>query len=306
MTEKKKKIIKFTDGPDSILKNLKAFNLGDVVGVNTLPTSDIVSKLWRKLNCNKCGSTGINLVSFGENETVAAAQGRCLACSKLHWLFFSSEEIWSADIIIVIGSSKDETYKQQFSELTCQLCGSDMVISPNKDHDKYDIISILPFHHSCKSASCKFKLNFLFWDTPMSYFKKAMALAKEVFEHSEKAGLVFVLSALETYLQKAFMFSSTGNKYLVNKRKVNFQNLSEASEIYNAFMNINLNTITPNSSWAVMKDGFKKRHGIIHNAGMDRNFVKIIVEKDYVNKLKSIVEEFVNKLNAKLEEQGLF
>ncbi len=302
----KDKILDFSEGPQSLLSNLQLFEYGNIVRVSPLPTSDIVFAISKSIGCNECRKKSLRLIAYEENGPVSSAFCRCLECAKINFLFFSTETLWSPDLLVVMGSSKDGHYLDELQNISCKLCGSTMTISPMLDHDEYDFVSILPLHHSCTNKKCKLKYNIIFWDYPKSYFQAAMNITDEVFEHSEKAGLVFLVAALETYLQKAFMFSSPQNKYLVRKRKVNFQNLKQATEVYKVFMETDLQSVITNSQWELMVTGFKKRHAIIHNAGMDGNFKKIIIDRDFVNQLKSVITEFVEKLNLGLESKCIF
>lgn len=221
-------------------------------------------------------------------------------------MFLSEEPLWSADLLILVGSSKSGTYREQLKNLNCKKCNSPMEIKFKRPDNEYDFLMVLPMLIACTNRTCDCRFNCIFWDTPKSYFHLALQLAEEVTPHSPRAALVFLVAALETYLQKAFMFLSPATKFLVQKRKVNFQSLSEANEYYRQFLGLDLKQILESQEWEIISNGISKRHGLIHNSGLDKHFEEIFVEEDEIQPLKELLIKFVTKINSKLEQMAIF
>ena len=101
------------------------------------------------------------------------------------------------------------------------------------------------------------------------------------------------------------MFQSPKYKYLVQQRKVNFQSLKESGDIYKEFMGIDIKSVISNQEWESLAKSITRRHGLIHNSGLNRHFEEIIVESNEIEPLKALVIKFVGGVNSKLEEAGV-
>lgn len=306
MPEFKDKIICIKGGPSELVAHPEILSHGNVIQVSPLPTISDIKALVGQSGCRECGKKTIRLIAYETSERVGGVKGRCANCQANFWIFLSEEHLWSADLLIVVGSSKDHEYREQLKGLKCKKCQSRMEIQFKRPDNEYDFLMILPMLMVCTNKVCDCRINTIFWDTPKCYFKLALKLAEEVIPHSPKAALVFIVSALETYLQKAFMFQSLDNKFLVQKRKVNFQSLSDASEVYKQFLDLDLKQILDNKEWEIISNSITRRHGLIHNSGLDRHFEEICVEGSEIEPLKELVVKFVNIINEKLEDAGIF
>ena len=80
--------------------------------------------------------------------------------------------------------------------------------------------------------------------------------------------------------------------------------MNDSNENFKQFMDVDLKSIIDNQEWESLANSITKRHGLIHNAGLDRNFEEIIVEDKEIEPLKSLVSKFVESVNAKLEKDG--
>ena len=122
---------------------------------------------------------------------------------------------------------------------------------------------------------------------------------------SPRGGLVFLVSALETFLQKAFLFQSTSNKFLIEHRRVNFQSLHDARDFYDQFMGVDLKTLVTDSQWNMLGNAIRDRHGLIYNAGFDRQFELIKVSSSDLAPLRAAIVDFVSALSEALESEAL-
>ena len=292
-------------GPQELVAHPQVFSLGNVIQVSPLPLAEDIEKLINKCDCRECGKNSVRLIAYEHSEKVGGVLGRCDECRTLFWAFFSQEQPWSADLIIAIGSSKSGAYREQLKGLECTKCSSKMEVNFKKPDNEFDFQMILPIMLICANKKCDCRQNIIFWDTPKSYFHLALKLAEEVIPHSSRAALVLIMSALETYLQKAFMFQSPKYKYLVQQRKVNFQSLKESGDIYKEFMGIDIKSVISNQEWESLANSITRRHGLIHNSGLNRHFEEIIVESNEIEPLKALVIKFVGGVNSKLEEAGV-
>lgn len=304
MQKSKDKIVAIQGGPPALIAHPEVLSLGNVIQVSPLPKIQDVEALISGCECRECGMKSIRLIAYEISGSVGAVLGRCNSCRTLLWVFFSQDGAWSADLIIAIGSSKSGAYREQLKSLECKMCGSKMEVQFKKPDNEYDFLLVLPMMVACTNKKCDCRLNVIFWDTPKSYFQLALKFAEEVIPYSPRAALVFIVSALETYLQKAFMFKSPSNKFLVQKRKVNFQHLEEANDIYKQFMGIDLKLNISNQEWELLANSITRRHGLIHNSGLDRNFEEILVDANEIEPLKKLVVKFVDCINARLEDAG--
>lgn len=304
MQKSKDKIIVVEGGPSVLLANPEILLNGNVIQVSPLPTSSDIETVVEQSKCRECGNKALRLITYEKSEKVGGAMARCKKCQSLTWIFLSEERLWSADLIIAIGSSKSGAHREQLKDLKCVKCGSIMEAKFKRPDNEYDFLMVLPMLMVCTNKTCDCRMNTIFWDTPKSYFQLALKLAEEVIPHSSRAALVFIVSALETYLQKAFMFQSPTNKFLVQKRKINFQSLQDANDVYKQFMGLDLTQILDNKEWEIISSSITKRHGLIHNSGLDKHFEEICVDEEEIEPLKDMVVRFVNSINGKLEDAG--
>lgn len=305
MQKSNNKIIVIEGGPSELVAHPEVLSLGHVIEVSPLPNIRDIQVLISKCKCDKCGEKTIRLISYEASDAVGGIMGRCSNCRSLFWIFLSKERLWSGDLGIALGSFKNNTYRKQLRDSKCPKCKSNIKVQFKRPDNEYDFLIVLPVLIVCTNKLCDWRVSIIFWDSPKSYFQLAMKLAEEVIPCSPRAALVFIVSALETYLQKAFMFQSPNNKYLIQKRKVNFQSLQESNDIYKQYMGTDLTQYMNKKEWEILSNSIKRRHGLIHNAGLDKHFEEICVETGEIEPLKKLVVKIVNSINAKLENDGV-
>lgn len=292
---------------DRGLSNLseKLFELGHVFQVSPLPDGSALRRILEQCICSNCKSKGIYFLAYEKVGTIAALAGRCKNCRADYWAFFSECRPYSGDIIIVWGSTKAGSFKGEIDGFPCSKCGSLIKATQFKESSEYDFQMVLPLLLECTGSSCNVKHNTIFYDCPMAYFELALAMVDETLKASHRGGLVFTMSALETYLNKAFMFLEPRARYLVKKRKVNFQSLQDTKELYEEYFGIDLSATISKQDWSYLGDAMTKRHCLIHNAGLDINFSEISLSFEYVERAKQIVKDFIKAVNRRFEEKGM-
>ncbi len=296
--------VKFVDKPENLAKQPNLFALPKVIQISPLPDFEYVQALVSASRCPKCSAMSLRLLGYEISDKVAALFGRCKQCCSPVFAFFSEERPDSPNIIVVMSSAKDEAVCKELSELSCPVCNLKLEVMYKRDSEDYDIQRLLPAQVKCSNCSGGSR-NIIFWDRPEYYFRQALALADEVIPCSSRGGLVFLVAALETFLQKAFLFQSTTNYLLIKRRKVNFQSLQEARDLYNDTMGIDLIAYATDRQWNMLGNAIRDRHGLIHNAGFDKRFELIKVDASDLPRLRAAIVDFVSALTEALETQAL-
>jgi hypothetical protein len=124
-------------------------------------------------------------------------------------------------------------------------------------------------------------------------------LGKKVASDFPEIALVFCISALETYFRQLFEYHSDLNKFLVRRRRVNFQDLSETSEIIKEEFKIDISILAA-KDWPFLHEKFQLRHRIIHCASHDKKGKKIELTQGEIERLFSLVDDLVFKVEREL------
>jgi len=265
----------------------------------TLPSEKEFVDLHKHCQCRKCRN-GVSLVAFDLNDSCGALMVRCRSCYEDQFFFITKEQTTSPDICIFIMSPKLESTQSLFAGFKCPSC-KQLFQGITVDTTAYDIKTIVATHLQC--SNCRQCMNIVFWDPPRNYYQHSLKIGDRVRQVSPQAAVVFYVSALENYLQKAFLSASSFNKYLVRKRCVNFQNLEEAKEVFQEFFSLNLAQLA-GSNWEIMVDAVKKRNMIVHNAGHDKNFNLVNVDDADASTVRETISAFVdNTLRPELRKK---
>jgi hypothetical protein len=297
-------VVKFADRPENLVKCTGLLSMAKVIETSPLPRLEHIQAFVGVSSCPECNGMSLGLLGYEVSDRVAALYARCRQCRAPVFAFFSEEPPESPDIVVVMSPAKDDETGRQLRELSCSACGSALQILHMRDSENYDILRLLPAQVRCPQCAGSVR-NIIFWDRPEYYLRQALSIADEVSPCSPRAELVFLVAALETFLQKAFLFQSTSNKLLVERRKVSFQSLKEARDFYKEFMEVDLKTLTDDRQWSVLANAIQTRHGLIHNAGFDKRFEPIVVSPTDLPGLRTAVIDFVDALTEALEDRAL-
>ncbi len=258
-----------------------------VLFCRALPDRASLSNLPPTCRCPKCNAC-LSTVSAAVNSPVAAVLGRCATCLKEEFYFITSEPTSSVDIIVIMGPQTAPQYVAELNAIDCRKCGSRMV--PRPALQKGTIRNVVPVLLSCES--CKSAANFIFWDTPLFYFEHCVRVGSSLIDVSPEAAVVFYVAAVENFLQKTFLFAGDFNIFLVERRRVSFQQLREARDIFDSYFGVDISKAAGVDNWTALQDAVQKRHYIVHNAGHDKNFAPVAVTIDYATKVQRVVEDF--------------
>lgn len=265
------------------------------------PSRQDLEGLVGHMRCSRCSESRMGLVAVELNPPAAAIMTRCLNCMCEAFCFVTSEDTTSPDTAIFPGSSKSRRHEDLFKQFTCPACHAlwdDLDI----DKDLYDLKTILPVLARC--SKCRERFNVIFWDSPLTYFDYAVDVGNALLEVSPEAALVFYACALENFLQKAFVFASDFNRFLVKRRRASFQDMKEAKAIYKEYFKIDLVALS-GTDWQAIVEAVTKRNMIVHNAGHDHRFMPIDVSKDYAQQFRDTVTDLVKDKLDKLLRQKL-
>lgn len=254
-----------------------------------LPQREQVLSLASTLRCKDCGPGTLGVVAAHINPPAAALMCRCQKCLKAVYLFISSKDTTNADLAIFPGSSKSQYYQALFDQFKCPKC-KEKFPELGLATSQYDYLTILPIAAQCDKCGACF--NILFWDNPLTYFSCAFRTGDKVSGVSPEAALVFYVAGLENLLQKAFVFASRFNHFLVAKRKLSFQDLKRAAEVYREFFGLNLKELA-RKSWQPLIEAVQKRNCILHNAGHDQKFNPVQITTGEINDLRKLIWDFV-------------
>jgi len=256
-----------------------------------LPQREQLLSLAPSVCCKSCGPGTLGVVAAHINPPAAALMCRCQKCLEAVHLFISRKDTTNTDLAIFPGSSKSQYYQDLFNQFKCPKC-KERFPELGLDRSQYDYVTILPIVARCdKCGTC---FNILFWDNPLTYFSCAFRIGDKVSDVSPEAALVFYVSGLESLLQKAFVFASRFNHFLVAKRKVSFQDLNRAAEIYKAFFNLDLKQLA-SKAWQPLVEAVRKRNCVLHNAGHDQQFNPIQITIGEIGNLRNLIWDFVDK-----------
>jgi hypothetical protein len=294
----------FADKAENLQKFPDLLSKVKVMQISPLPDLMHIQELVKVSICPKCGKPNLALLGYEISGNIAAIFSRCKQCLNPIFTFLSEEPPESNDLIIVMNSAKDKSICEQIRTLKCPECNLPLEVIYKRESNDYDIQRLLPAQIRCTKCPRSLR-NIVFWDRPEYYYQQALKIVDEVINSSPRAALAFLVSAFETYLQKSFLFQSTSNKFLVERRKVNFQSLDEAKDLYMQFMDLDIKNLVTDGEWTILKKGAQNRHGLIHNAGFNRRFESIEVNSSDVSELRTAITNFVNALTKNLESKAL-
>lgn len=247
--------------------------------------------------CEKCGSMKLRPLVFVRGENNSAFLFECTECYTHVPFVFTKKRLSTPDVVINIVESVGDLNRQirgEPSHGTCPKCQKgeyrsiDLVRS---NRMALDIIECSNCHFSAPVMSVVRGTLFAY-----SY---DIQLAKKVAEDYPEIALVFCVAALETYFRQLFQYHSELNAYLVKQRRVNFQSLDEAKVIIKKEFGIDIVKLIE-KDWSFLRENFKKRNYVIHNASYDITGQKIELSGQEINKLSFIIDDLVYKIEMVL------
>jgi hypothetical protein len=247
-----------------------------------------------------CGSTKPRPLAFVIGATNAAFLYECIGCYKHTGFVFTKMPMSTNDLIINMVNDIDDLNKQlEREKARCSKCTSGVVRSIDVTKCNRMALDIV----ECNNCHFIAPIVSVVRNTIVAY-SHDIQLGKKVAEDYPEIALVFCVSAIETYFRQLFQYHSELNMYLVDKRKVNFQALSETKDIIKKEFGINIPELI-SKDWQFLCEKFQWRHLIIHNASHDRKGNIIEVSQPEINRLFSVADDLVYKVEMELFNRNI-
>jgi hypothetical protein len=245
--------------------------------------------------CN-CSSSKLRPLAFVIGENNSAFVYECIECYKTHPFVYTKKPLSTYDTILVIVNNVEDLKKQLEKESPniCSKCKSGSTKSIDVIKCKRMALDIL----ECNKCGFSVPAISVVRSTLFAY-SYDIQLGKKVAKEYPQISLVLCVSALETYFRQLFKYRSELNEFLVKKRRVNFQSLKETKAIFKKEFGIDIVKLVE-KDWQFLNEKFEMRHGIIHNASFDKYGNKIDISEQGINKLFSIVDDLVYKIEMEL------
>jgi len=251
----------------------------------------------QKYKCANCGSIKLRPIAFVRGGNNSAFLFECIDCYEHAPLVFTKRQLSTPDTIINIVENVGDLNKQIQKEPSHGTC-------PKCKNGKYQSIDLVKCNRMAldivECDNCHFSAPVIsIVRSTLSAYSHDIQLAKKVAEDYPDIALVFCVAALETYFRQLFQYHSELNTYLVERRRVNFQSLDETKTIIKKEFGIDIVKLIE-KDWSFLRENFKKRHCIIHNASYDLAGKEIKVSTQAINKLFSVVDDLVYKTEMEL------
>lgn len=253
---------------------------------------DIEKVIVQGYRCNKCASMKLRPLAFVRGENNSAFLVECIECYDLTPFVFTKKQLSTPDVVINIVENVgdlDKQIRKEPSHGTCSKCKKGIYQSIDKsicNRMSLDIVECDSCHFSAPIISIVRNTLFAY-----SYDIK---LGKKVAGEFPEIALVFCVAALETYFRQLFQYHSELNEYLVERRRINFQNLAETKTILKKEFGIDIAKLVQ-KDWNFLCERFRMRHKVIHHCS-----VGVTGKKIEINKLFSIADDLVYKVEMVL------
>lgn len=280
------------DGPfGDFLKHADPLAIGHVFSARTLPERWEIEALLARHFCHSCQSCAWRVVTQGTTDLCRSFLARCARCIEPPLFLYSSiVTLYSGDVVVFVRSLPVSEFVTQFNSLVCRECAGALHPSPSIEEVDASPEQVLPFLVRCDT--CSRALNFVLWDRPEHYFAYSLEIAAEA-KDAPRARLVLTVSALESFLQKAFVLQSRFNQHLVASRRVSFQ-LKDARQVYKAYFGFDILEGFGDDEWQLLAEAVQARNAIVHNAGLDRQHKRIVLTHEYVEKVVASIRLLVD------------
>lgn len=258
---------------------------------------DVQKAIVQGYRCNKCASMKLRPLAFVRGENNSAFLVECIECYDLTPFVFTKKQLSTPDVVINIVENVGDLNKQiqkEPSHETCSKCKVGNYQSIDTSICNRMALDIVECNY------CHFAMPIIsIVRSTLFAYSHDIQLAKKVAKDFPEIALVFCVAALETYFRQLFQYHSDLNAYLVQRRRVNFQSLDETKTILKKEFGIDIVKLIE-KDWSFLRENFKKRHSVIHNASYDVSGKKIELSEQEIDKLCFIVDDLVYKIEMVL------
>lgn len=247
--------------------------------------------------CTKCASDKLRPIAFVRGQDHSAFLFECVDCYEHAVFVFSNRQLTTPDVVINIVEKVGDLnrqIRQEPSHGKCPKCGLGKYGSIDTVKSNRMALDIV------ECSDCHFTLPIIsIVRNTLFAYSHDIQLAKKVSKEYPEISLVFCVSALETYFRQLFQHHSEVNAYLVEKRRINFQSLDETKTIIRKEFGVDIVKLIE-KDWNYLRESFRKRHCIIHNASYDLVGKRIDVSEQQIDRLLSVVDNLVYKTEMTL------
>ena len=258
---------------------------------------DIQKAIVQAYRCKKCSSMKLRPLAFVRGENNSAFLFECIECYDHAPFVFTKKPLSTPDVVINIVENVGDLNKRIQKEPShgicskCKLGSYQSIDTSICNRMALDIVE-------CNNCHFTMPIISIVRSTLFAY-SHDIQLAKKVAKDFPEIALVFCVAALETYFRQLFQYHSDFNAYLVQRRRINFQSLDETKTILKKEFGIDIVKLIE-KDWSFLRENFKKRHSVIHNASYDISGKKIELSEQEIDKLCFIVDDLVYKIEMVL------
>ena len=258
---------------------------------------DVEKVIVQGYRCNKFASMKLRPLVLFRGENNSAFLLECIECYELTPFVFTKSQLSTPDVVINIVENVgdlNEQIQKESSRGACSKCKTGSYQSIDASMCNRMVLDIVECHN------CHFQIPIIsVVRSTLFAYSHDIQLAKKVAKDFPEIALVFCVAALETYFRQLFQYHSDLNTYLVQRRRVNFQSVDETKTILKKEFGIDIVKLIE-KDWSFLRENFRKRHAIIHNASYDVAGKKIELSEQEIDKLCSIADDLVYKIEMVL------
>jgi hypothetical protein len=133
-------------------------------------------------------------------------------------------------------------------------------------------------------------------ETPPDYLRINIYRARNLIQYDVAAAIILGVSAFEAFCSDYFAAIGDFEKYLVDSRRISFQQLDVANNIFKIRMNLDLASDT--ASWETLNQIFKVRHILIHRGGVQKDGTLVRVTKQLAKQGLDAIEAIIQKIET--------
>jgi len=131
-------------------------------------------------------------------------------------------------------------------------------------------------------------------EDPREVFKINIERARNMLAYDPGTAVILGVSAFEAFCSDKFASLGEFEKYLVDSRRISFQQLETVKEIFRIRFGVDLTQ--DDSSWKVLHDIFNSRHSLIHRGGVRKDGSLVRVDEEGSRKGLNAIEAIVQSI----------
>ena len=129
---------------------------------------------------------------------------------------------------------------------------------------------------------------------PYDIFKLNIEKSEKLISGSPEAAIILAISAFEAFCSKVFSEKGPLEKYLIDKRRVSFQQLDSTKEIFRLHFGIDLTA--DSISWQMLQKMLKYRHELIHSAGVNKDGSLVRIDRNFASEGMEAIKKLVSTI----------